>query len=244
MLVLAIECAALAIGLALADGDTVLDETIEERATAASESLLLAVDEALVRAGRTRQDLGGIAVTHGPGAFTGVRVGLAAAQGLALGLDLPLATVSTLDVLIQPHLAPGVFVVAALDARRQQFYAAAADTPPASPADDVVYTLSPRVAAAEDVARDIAALAGDRAVLVVGTGAQLLAPHLIAAGVRETGFGDPAFDIPRPATLARLGAARFAAGRTLPVEQADAHYLRGADARTLAERAAARAAGS
>ncbi len=237
MLVLAIETSVLAIGLALADGDTVLAESIEERATAASESLLVAVDALLAQAGRTRDALGGLAVTHGPGAFTGVRVGLSAAQGLALGLDLPLTTVSTLDVLAAPHLAAGVCVAVALDARRQQIYAAATD---GAPGLEVAYAVAPRVANPEDAAREIAAWAGERGVLAVGTGARLLAPHLTAAGVREVGFGDPAFDIPRPATLARLGHARLAAGLTTPIEQADAHYLRGADARTLAERAAAR----
>lgn len=240
MLIVAIETSVLAVGVALYDGTTVLDETLEDRATAASESLLHAVDEALARAGCARADIAGIAVTHGPGSFTGVRVGLAAAQGLALGLDVPLTSLSTLDVVLYPHLAADTFVVGALDARRAEIYVAAAQAVPATLADDIAYVLSPRVVAPDDIAPTLVTLADQATVLLVGTGARILAPHCIAHGVRHVNFGDPAFDIPRPATLARLGHARLLAGKAIAIEHADAHYLRGADARTLAERAAAR----
>ncbi len=243
MLILAIETAVLAVGIALAEDDVVLDEALEARAAAASESLLFTVEAALASAGRVAADIGGIAVTHGPGSFTGVRVGLAAAQGLALGWDVPLVSLSTLDVLLWPHLAGETLVVGALDARRQQVYVAAARALPATAADDVAHVLAPQVAAPEDIAAEIAALAAGRPVLFVGTGARLLAPHCVAAGVGEAHFGDPAFDVPRPATLARLGGARLRAGGAHPPEHADAQYLRGADARTLAERAAARGGG-
>ena len=78
----------------------------------------------LAEAGLRRSALDAIAVGRGPGAFTGVRLGISIAQGIALGLDLPLLPVSTLAVLAQGGLrgAEGRPVVAAIDARMGEVY--------------------------------------------------------------------------------------------------------------------------
>jgi tRNA threonylcarbamoyladenosine biosynthesis protein TsaB len=77
----------------------------------------------LAEAGVTRDQLGAIAVGVGPGSYTGLRVGIAAARGLATGLGLPLAGVDSLALVAWGALAPGETGVAALDARRGNVYA-------------------------------------------------------------------------------------------------------------------------
>jgi len=92
-------------------------ETLGERAGLPGR-LLQDVHELLIEAGAAPPELGGIAVGTGPGSFTGIRVGLAAARALAFALEVPVAGVSTLDVLAAG--APGALPV--IDARRREVF--------------------------------------------------------------------------------------------------------------------------
>jgi tRNA threonylcarbamoyladenosine biosynthesis protein TsaB len=91
----------------------------------ASERLVPAINSLFIERGETLQSLGAIAVVHGPGSFTGVRVGLAAAKGLSEALAVPLIAISRLAVLAQlgesSALAPNS-VYALLDAGRGDLY--------------------------------------------------------------------------------------------------------------------------
>src|SRR6187402_1240291 len=92
-------------------------EVLGERVSRAS--MLLADVDALVRqAGAHPRDITGLALGIGPGSFTGIRIGLAAARGLALALDVPVSGVSTLDALAAG--APGAIPV--IDARRREVF--------------------------------------------------------------------------------------------------------------------------
>jgi tRNA threonylcarbamoyl adenosine modification protein YeaZ len=93
------------------------DELLGERVSRAV-GVLEAADELLREAGVERADLTGLAVGTGPGSFTGLRLGLAAARGLAFALDLPAAGISTLDALAAG--APGALPV--IDAGRREVF--------------------------------------------------------------------------------------------------------------------------
>ena len=67
-------------------------------------------------------DIGLIAVASGPGSFTGVRIGVSAAKGLAWGLDIPVCGVSTLEAMAYQTPEPGVIICPVMDARREQVY--------------------------------------------------------------------------------------------------------------------------
>ena len=92
-----------------------------------AERLMAVIDEALAKAGSTYADLGAIVVAVGPGSFTGVRVGVAAARGLALALGVPAVGVTTLEALARQarEERPGHPVVARIEAGRGQAYVAA-----------------------------------------------------------------------------------------------------------------------
>ena len=106
-------------------------EVLGERASRAS-TLLEDVDALLRQGGAHPRDLGALVVGIGPGSFTGLRIGLAAARGLALALDLPGAGVSTLDALAAG--APGAVPV--IDARRREVFTLSAGQPAVlAPAD-------------------------------------------------------------------------------------------------------------
>lgn len=92
-----------------------------------SENLIELVTGVLRDAGFRKDDLTAIGVTVGPGSFTGLRVGVAFAKGLAVGLNLPMAPVSSLAALAQPHLKSGRIAAVAVDAKKGQLYGAAFD---------------------------------------------------------------------------------------------------------------------
>ena len=94
-------------------------EVLGERVSRAS-TLLADIDALVRQAGAHPRDVTGLAVGIGPGSFTGIRIGLAAARGLALALDVPAAGVSTLDALAAG--APGAIPV--IDAKRREVFVA------------------------------------------------------------------------------------------------------------------------
>ena len=113
MLILAFDTATDIATTALVDGAEVLGERV-----AAPKTMLEAVDVLLQEVGLTPGDIEALAVGTGPGSFTGTRIGLAVARGLALALDVPAAGVSTLDALSAG--APEAFPV--VDAKRGEVF--------------------------------------------------------------------------------------------------------------------------
>lgn len=93
-----------------------------------SEQLHIFIGEALKEASLTFKDISAIAVSKGPGSYTGLRIGVSAAKGLCFSLDLPLISVSTLESLAKLGHAKGYdFIIPLLDARRMEVYAAVFD---------------------------------------------------------------------------------------------------------------------
>src|SRR6185312_12626224 len=122
MNLLAIETATEACSVALLHGNTLIDRS--ELAPRRHAELVLPMAEALLaEAGITRKQLDVIAVGQGPGAFTGVRLAISVAQGLALALDIPVVSVSSLAALAMQAPKNGAPILAAIDARREEIYA-------------------------------------------------------------------------------------------------------------------------
>ncbi|PYM04330.1 MAG: tRNA (adenosine(37)-N6)-threonylcarbamoyltransferase complex dimerization subunit type 1 TsaB, partial [Candidatus Rokuibacteriota bacterium] len=123
MKVLGLETATLAGGAALIDGDRIVGEyTLNIRVTH-SERVMAAVDRLLTDAGWRPSDLEGLAVSIGPGSFTGLRIGVSTAKGLALALGLAVVPVPTLDALAAGLPFAALPVCPILDARKGEVYA-------------------------------------------------------------------------------------------------------------------------
>jgi tRNA threonylcarbamoyladenosine biosynthesis protein TsaB len=124
MLVLAVETSTVHGGVALiGDGGLVSEYTLNVEVTH-SERVLPAIERMLADAGVALSDLGGLAVSIGPGSFTGLRIGVSTVKGLAYATGLPVAAVPTLEAMAWLLPEARLPICPVLDARKQEVYAA------------------------------------------------------------------------------------------------------------------------
>jgi len=122
MKILGIESAALVASVAILDEDIIIAEYTTNFKKTHSETLLPMLDEIIKMTGIDCSELSAIAVSGGPGSFTGLRIGAACAKGLGLALDLPLIHVPTLDAMALNIYSSDAIIVPIMDARRNQVY--------------------------------------------------------------------------------------------------------------------------
>lgn len=145
-----------------------------------AQSLLPMIDEVLREAGVELVDLDCLAVVHGPGSFTGIRIALSILQGLAYGSNLPIVCASSLEVMASACAAKisresRVLLVPALDARMSEVYWASYDL---SKDGDLAECHPPAVTGVQDFVQKIDLLAKDSALICSGTvfGSEKMAP--------------------------------------------------------------------
>jgi len=124
VVILGIETSTKTCGVAVTDGGKVRDEISLRLGLYHSEKLVPLVDEILRRNGMAIQDIDGIAVSIGPGSFTGIRVGVSTARGLAQSLNIPLVGIPSLDALALGIGTSGELVCPMIDALRREIYTA------------------------------------------------------------------------------------------------------------------------
>ncbi len=214
MRVLAVETSTLAGGAALLDGGLVVGEYTLDISLTHSERLMGAIDRLLTDAGWTVRDLEGLAVSVGPGSFTGLRIGLSTVKGLALALTIPIAAVPTLDAMATLLPFAALPVCPVLDARKREVYASLYRWDGADMRREWNYlALAPA-----DLARRL-----DEPVIVLGDAAdQVDSPH--ARRIRPPRRG------PSPAAVGFLGHSRLATGDTIAPAALVPIYLRPSEA--------------
>jgi tRNA threonylcarbamoyladenosine biosynthesis protein TsaB len=226
MKLLAVESATLSGGAAILDGDRLLGEITLNIAITHSERLLSAVDRLLADCGLAPSDLEGLAVSVGPGSFTGLRVGLATVKGLAMALDLPVAPVPTLDALAARLPFADAPVCPILDARKSEVYLSLYRWRGDRMHRERDYlALPPELAAAELTAP----------VILLGDGIEACRPWLGRLG-EEVRIAPAAQRLPSASAVAELGHAVLAAGGGIGAEALVPLYLRPSEAELKARR--------
>ncbi len=122
MKILALETSAKAVSAAVTEDGKVLCSGYQDTGLTHSRTLMPIVEAMLKNTGLTVQDCDAVAVAAGPGSFTGIRIGVSAAKGLAFAADKPCAAVSTLEAMARNVAHMDALVVCAMDARRSQIY--------------------------------------------------------------------------------------------------------------------------
>lgn len=209
MLLLAIDTAGVACSVAILDTETdeIVSALSENLGRGHAERLMAMIDEVLAAGKVELKQIGRIAVGIGPGSFTGIRVGVAAARGFALALNIPVVGVTTLSVLAEmaPDRAIDQKLTVVIDAKRDEVFYQSFDAS-GEPLD------GPHVLSLDDLKN----MANDPSVQFFGSGA-----HLIRASDEATVPDHYSIE-----ALARLGA------KASPVsDKASPLYLRGPDAK-------------
>ena len=203
MKLLALDAATTACSVACWSKDAAVAQRAEIAGRRQAEILMPMVKRTMQEAGFDYAMLDAIAVTNGPGSFTGVRIGLATARGLALAAGLPLVGVTTLQALAAAPSQDerrGRIILAALDARRDQLYGQFFDES-GDPAGDAF------AAAAETIPGRLAQIAADTTpLLLVGSATGLAAGALDDVGRAYRCSASPPF--PHAATIAAVVARR------------------------------------
>lgn len=200
---LAIDTCTETAGLALFDGQRAVEEVVWYAGRNHTAELMPALDALLRRRGLAPGDLAGLVVAKGPGSFNGIRVGMSAAKGLALTLQIPLVGVSTLEVHAYPFLWAGLPVWALLEMGRGQVAAALFQSREGSP----LRLVEERLATPDEVCQRT-----DRPTLFCGN------PAPGTEEILRATLGDKALFPPhplpprRPGDLAFLGFQRLQAG--------------------------------
>lgn len=210
MRLLGLETSTPAGGASLVDGDRVVGEyTLNIRVTH-SERVMAAVDRLLADAGWRASELEGLAVSIGPGSFTGLRIGISTAKGLAMALGLPVAPVPTLDAMAAGLPFAALPVCPILDARRGEVYASLYRWEGGAVRREWDYlALAPA-----DLARRFI-----EPVIVCGDGAAAVSSVFAR-------MAPPARRLPSPACVAQLGHAMLAAGAGVGPAELAPLYLR------------------
>ena len=177
MKILALETSAKSVSAAVTEDGAVLASAYQNTGLTHSRTLMPMVDAMLNNSGIPLSDIGLVAVAAGPGSFTGLRIGVSAAKGLAWTLDLPCCAVSTLEAMAWNLRQEDAVIVCAMDARRNQVYNALF-----AARDGRLERLIP------DRAVGLAELAAglkndEKAKIIVGDGARLCYTYLRDSGI-------------------------------------------------------------
>lgn len=217
MKVLGLDSAGSQCAVAVLDGERVAAARIEAMARGQAERLVPLIAETLAAASIATAALDLIAVTTGPGSFTGIRIGLAAARGLALATGRPVTGIGVFDAYaaaVPPAARQGRTLIVAVESKRDEFYLQAFTSagPPLEPPTQLL-------------PRDIVAWLPPGPLLLAGDAAARLHAQL-AASDAAIAAGSEAVD---PAQVARLGRVRFTGGAGEPPRP---FYLRAPDTTT------------
>ena len=239
MKILGIESAALTASVALvSDGILTAEYTVTDKKTH-SQTLLPMLDEVKRILELNPAEIDAIAISAGPGSFTGLRIGAATAKGLGLALGKPLVAVSTLEALAFNLAGSDSLICPVMDARRNQLYNGLyrwtrKEQSAFGESGCLAEVTAPRAVAAEALIEELNArgeaviFLGDGVPVLSGLAASLTVPYAVAA---------PNNSRARAASVAALGEIYAAAGKTVPAEDFAPEYLRKSQAEREREEA-------
>lgn len=177
MLILAFESSAKPASAVLVKDGQLLSQYMQCSALTHSRTLLPMAEDMLKNAELRLSDVDLIAVAHGPGSFTGIRIGVSTVKGLAWAAEKPCVGVSTLEAMAWHGLAVGGYICPVMDARRSQVYNALFKIENGRP----VRMTEDRPIALEELAKEVTALGAP--VFLIGDGAALCFEYFTAHGV-------------------------------------------------------------
>ena len=219
MKILALETSAKSVSAAVTENGAVLASAYQNRGLTHSVTLMPLIDGMLHTAGLSLDDIGLIAAANGPGSFTGLRIGVSAAKGLAWAKELPCCGVSTLAAMARTAADFQGLIIGAMDARRQQIYHAlfrGENSRVLRVTQDCAVSLEELASLLRDMPEE---------KLVVGDGAALCADYLSTAGI-SCRMADEHHRMQSAVGVALCAEEMAAQGETVTAQHLEPVYLR------------------
>jgi len=229
MKILALETSAKAVSAAVTEDGKVLASGYQDTGLTHSRTLMPIVEHILKNTDLTVQDCDVIAVAAGPGSFTGIRIGVSAAKGLAFAAEKPAVGVSTLAAMARNVAWLDGLVICAMDARRQQVYNALFQAE-----NGTLTRLTPdRAISLEDLAAEVKG--DERPKIIVGDGARLCYNALSEQGI-SCRIAPPHLVMQNAVSVALEAETLAEAGHFVTAQDLQPVYLRPAQAQRLRDR--------
>lgn len=229
MKILALETSAKAVSAAVTEDGKVLASGYQDTGLTHSRTLMPIVEHILKNTDLTVQDCDVIAVAAGPGSFTGIRIGVSAAKGLAFAAEKPAVGVSTLAAMARNVAWLDGLVICAMDARRQQVYSALFQAE-----NGTLTRLTPdRAISLEDLAAEVKG--DERPKIIVGDGARLCYNALSEQGI-SCRMAPPHLVMQNAVSVALEAEDLAKAGHLTTAQDLQPVYLRPAQAQRLRDR--------
>ncbi len=226
MKILALETSAKAVSAAITENGKVLASGYQDTGLTHSRTLMPIVEHLFANTGMNIADMDAVAVSNGPGSFTGIRIGVSAAKGLAFGADKPVVGVSTLAAMARNLIFADGLIICAMDARRSQVYNALFAVE-----NGIITRLVPdRAISLVDLAEEIRE--DPRAKIVVGDGGTLCYEALTEAGI-VCRLAPPHLLMQNATSVALEAEVLAAAGQLVSAQELQPVYLRPAQADLL-----------
>jgi len=225
--VLGIESATPVAAVAVAGEEGILAERMVLNKRTHSVNLLPMIKAVLEDSEVERRRLAGIAVSSGPGSFTGLRIGMSTAKALAQVWELPVVGISTLEALAHPLAGHGSYVCPVLNARKNEVYTALYDCTGPAPA----LLVSPRAVRIEELIEMLSDYC--KPVTFLGDGVAVYGPRLKAEMDQLAVFAPMAAGFPRGSAVAELGLKALQAGRGISPFKLQPEYIRLSEAEVV-----------
>lgn len=225
MNIIALDSSGLVASVALVEEDRVVAEYTMNNKQTHSQTMLPMLDEIVKASGISKSDIDAIAISRGPGSFTGLRIGSATAKGLGLALNIPLIEIPTLEALAYNLFVPGSRLICPImDARRQEVYSGVYEIgteagvyPVKTVVEESAGPLSNLITKLNNLGRE---------VIFVGDAVPVY-KDLIAEGMKVPYYFAPAhLSRQRAAAVGMLGTFRCLEGKTVKPEEHAPVYLR------------------
>ena len=230
-MILALESSGLVASVALVTEEKVIGEYTTNFKKTHSQTLLPMMDTLLQMTGISLEEVDAIAVSGGPGSFTGLRIGSATAKGLGLALDKPIVSVPTVDAIAYNLCGSRDLVCPLMDARRSQTYTGLYTFE----GNRMITVLSQRAVGIEEILEEINARG--QKVVFLGDGVPVFQQAIRERLTVEYAFAPVHLCMQRAAALGALAAQYYSEGKAVSAREHKPDYLRLSQAeRELAEK--------
>lgn len=228
-MILAIETATPVCGSAVAGPDGVLAEAVIDSGLSHSSRLMELVSRVLKDASKSLKEMDAVAVSVGPGSFTGIRIGMGAAIGLATGAGIPAIGVPTLDALARAQPPFEGVICPFVDARRGEVYFSIYESAGGAAARAEDYLVLPPSAMVSKVIETLDSMQGEPRAVLAGP-QRLLGDVGIEAARGRLSFASRGLSAPGPAFVAALGMELYGAEDPATSRTPQPIYVRRSDA--------------